>query len=94
MHIVIKKQDVPDLIKKLYRLVNLPDVCVVDKTQKAEYVIINTSKEKVISIHKLCKNHEHKRRKLLWLRHFNSMSQTSKSQKGRIEIKWRKGKQD
>ncbi|MFH0868686.1 MAG: hypothetical protein V1839_00490 [archaeon] len=65
-HIVIEKKDVPDLIKKLYRLVNLPDTCIVDKKNKAEYVIINTSKEKVISIHKLCRAHEHKRRLVLW----------------------------
>lgn len=66
MHIVMKLKDVPELIKKLYRLVNLPDTCVVDKHQKAEYVVINTSKEKVISIHKLCRAHEHKRRQILW----------------------------
>ena len=65
-HIVVKLKDVPELIKKLYKLVNLPDTCVVDKTRKAEFVVINTSKEKVISIHKLCRGHEHKRRQILW----------------------------
>lgn len=67
-HIVIEQKEVPNLIKKLYRLINLPDKCVVDKKRKSEFVIINTSKEKVISIHKLCRLHEHKRRQNLWLK--------------------------
>ena len=67
-HIVLKEKDVPELIRKLYKLVNKPDVCCVDKTQKSEYVIIHTNKEKVISIHKLCRNHEHTRRNVLWLK--------------------------
>ena len=65
-HIVIKHEEVPKLITKLYKLINLPRKCVVDKEKKADYVVINTSKEKVISIHKLCHEHEHKRRRILW----------------------------
>jgi len=65
-HIVIAEKEVPGLIKKLYRAVNLPEVCVVDGKNKSEFIIINTNKEKVISIHKLCRHHEHKRRLILW----------------------------
>jgi len=64
--IVFYEKELPNLVKKLYKLVNMPDRCFVDKKEKSEFVIINTSKEKVISIHKLCRHHELKRRKILW----------------------------
>ncbi len=65
-HIVVEHEEVPKLITLLYRAINLPRKCVVDKEKKADYIIINTSKEKVISVNKLCREHEHKRRKMLW----------------------------
>jgi len=65
-HIVLQEKEVPNLIRKLYKLVNLPELCFIDKKQKSEFVVINTSREKVISLHKLCRNHERKRRKILW----------------------------
>jgi len=65
-HVVITYEEVPKLITKLYKAINMPRKCVVDKERKAEYIVINTSKEKVISINKLCREHEHKRRKILW----------------------------
>jgi hypothetical protein len=61
-HIVVKIEEVPKLITKLYRAINRDLVCVIDKKRKAEYVLISVSNEKVNGVAKLCHQHEHARR--------------------------------
>ena len=62
--IVLKHKEVPNLITKLYKAVNTPERCVVDKLKPADFVVVNTKNEKLVSIHKLCRRHEIKRRLL------------------------------
>ncbi len=64
--IVFYEKELPNLVKKLYKLVNMPEKCFIDRKERSEFIIINTSKEKIISMHKLCRHHEQKRRKVLW----------------------------
>ncbi|MGC9058530.1 MAG: hypothetical protein ACP5IJ_01740 [Candidatus Nanoarchaeia archaeon] len=61
-HIVIKIEEVPKLINKLYRAINRPRICAIDKKQRADFVLISVSQEKINGVAKLCRAHEHRRR--------------------------------
>lgn len=61
-HIIIKYEEVPKLITKLYRAINRPKLCIIDKKERADYILISVKQEKLRSVVKLCHKHEHHRR--------------------------------
>lgn len=63
--IVLDHKEVSKLINKLYKAINTPMLCVIDKKRPAEFIVVSTKEEKFVSIHKLCREHEIKRRLLL-----------------------------
>ncbi|MEM4714333.1 MAG: hypothetical protein QXQ79_02220 [Candidatus Nanoarchaeia archaeon] len=61
-YVIIKYEEAPNLITKLYRTLNRPRICAIDKKERADYIIISVKSEQIRGVTKLCHKHEHHRR--------------------------------